>query len=68
MADEDERLSDLIEDAWRPYFERRVNDDAASNAKIEWATWIIGLSAAELEPIASEHLKVLDAAIAKLGI
>lgn len=68
LADQDERLSDLIEDAWRPYFERRVNDDAAAGAKVDWATWIEGLPSAQLEPIATEHLKVLDAAIAKLGL
>lgn len=68
LADEDERLSDLIDDAWRSYFERRVNDDATGSAKVDWATWITRLSAAQLEPIAVEHLKVLDAAIAKLEL
>lgn len=29
MAERDERLSDLIDDAWRPYFEKRVTDRVA---------------------------------------
>jgi energy-coupling factor transporter ATP-binding protein EcfA2 len=68
LADEDERLSDLIDPAWRPYFERRVNDDQASTAKVDWAAYIAGLPRDQIEPIAAEHLKVLDEAISKLGI
>jgi hypothetical protein len=33
LAEEDERLSDLIDDAWRPNFERRVIDDEACQRK-----------------------------------
>lgn len=68
LADEDERLSDLIEDSWSPYFERRVNDDIASGAKIAWSAWITALTADELEPIATEHLKILDSAIESLKL
>lgn len=68
LTEEDERLSDLIDDAWRPYFERRVNDDQANTAKGDWAAYIVGLPHAQIEPIASEHLKILDEAIAKLGV
>lgn len=68
LTEKDERLSDLIDDAWRPYFERRVNDDEASTAKVAWAAYIAGLPPAQIEPIATEHLKVLDEAIGKLGI
>ena len=68
LADEDERLSDLIDDAWRLYFERRVDDRPASTAKVDWAAYIAGRTRVQLEPIATAHLSVLDAAIAKLGI
>ncbi|GEM_PF-590381 len=68
LAEEDERLSDLINDAWRPYFERRVDDDQTSTAKVDWAAYIAGLPQLQIEPIADEHLKILDQAIDKLGI
>lgn len=68
LAEQDDRLSDLIEDAWRPYFEQRVNDDQASTAKLDWAAYVANLPCAQFEPIAAEHLKILDEAIGKLGI
>lgn len=68
LTEEDERLSDLIDDAWRLYFDRRVNDDQASTAKVDWAAYIVGLPSAQIEPIATEHLKMLDMVIGKLGI
>jgi energy-coupling factor transporter ATP-binding protein EcfA2 len=68
LTEEDERLSELIDDAWRPYFDWRVNDEDASSAKIDWAVYIAGLTRAQIEPIATEHLKVLDTAIGKLGL
>lgn len=68
LAEQDDRLSDLIDDEWRPYFERRVDDAETSAAKVDWAAYIATLPLAQIEPIASEHLKVLDEAIFKLGI
>lgn len=68
LAEDDERLSDLIDHSWRTYFERRVNDDQNSTAKVDWAAYITALPRSEIEPIAEEHLKVLDEAIGKLGI
>ena len=68
LADEDERLSELIDDAWRPYFERRVNDDQASTAKVDWAAYIVNLLPDQIAPNSGEHLKILDEAISKLGI
>lgn len=68
LADQDERLSELIDDAWRSYFEKRVNDDATSTAKIDWATYITTLTPAQLEPISAAHLEILDQALAKLEV
>lgn len=68
LADDDERLSDLIDDAWRPYFERQVSDDEASIAKVAWATYIANLPTDQLGTYAGEHLKILDLAIGKLEI
>ncbi|MBX9450297.1 MAG: ATP-binding protein [Mesorhizobium sp.] len=68
LAEEDERLSDLLDDAWRIYFERRVNDAEGSTAKTDWAEYIVALPQAQLEPIAVAHLEVLDAALKKVGI
>ncbi len=68
LAVEDERLSDLLDDAWRIYFERRVNDAQGSTAKSDWADYIVGLPKAQLEPIAVSHLEVLDAVLQKLGV
>ena len=67
LAEQDERLSDLIADAWRPYFERRVNE-APDPAKTDWAVYMAGLPREQIEPLAGEPLRVLDEAIAKLGI
>lgn len=60
LAEEDERLSDLIDDAWRPYFEKRVNDDPVSSAKVHWAAYITALAAPQLENISTAHLQMLD--------
>ncbi|MFT8777132.1 MAG: AAA family ATPase [Gluconacetobacter liquefaciens] len=68
LADKDERLSDLIDDTWRVYFKRRVNDDQTSTAKVDWASYIVGLPAEQIELISIEHVKILDLALAKLGI
>lgn len=68
LTEQDERLSELIDDAWRPYYEKRVNDDQASGAKGNWASYISTLTSAQLEPISEAHLQVLDRALAKLGI
>lgn len=68
LAEKDERLSELISDDWRPYFETRVNDTPGSLAKTTWAAYISGLPAAELEPISTAHLSMLDKALAKMGI
>ncbi len=67
LAEQDERLSDLIDDAWRPFFERRVNV-APDPAKVDWAAHMTALPRAQIEPLAAEPLRVLDEAIAKLGI
>lgn len=68
LAEEDERLSDLIDDEWRRYFEWRVNDDQLSTSKVDWASYVTSLTRAQMELIAAEHLKVLDEALGKLGI
>jgi hypothetical protein len=68
LAEKDERLSDLIDDSWRPFFEKRVNDDHASTAKVEWANYIASLSEAQLRLISANHLELLDLALGKLGI
>jgi len=68
LTEDDERLSELIDDAWRPYLERRVNDDQASTAKTNCTTYVANLPRAQIEPLAVEHLKILDEAIGKLGI
>ena len=68
MVNEDLRLSDVIDDDWRIYFENQVNDDPASTAKMDWASYTASLSAAALEPICQAHLAILDQALAKLGI
>ncbi|MBA4013254.1 MAG: hypothetical protein C0481_15420 [Phenylobacterium sp.] len=68
LVEEDERLSDLIEDEWRIYFERRVNDAADSTAKSDLATYATSLDAGALEPICQVHLAVLDKALATLGV
>ncbi len=67
LAEDDERLSDLVEDAWRVYFDKRANDGQASNAKVEWATYISSLSEEQLKPISAVPLQVLDKALAALG-
>jgi len=54
--------------AWRIYFENQVNDDPASTAKMDWASYTASLNAAALEPISQAHLAILDQALAKLGI
>lgn len=68
LAVEDARLSDLLDGSWRTYFEHKVDDAQGSTAKSEWAEYISGLTALELEPIAVAHLEVLDLALTKLGI
>ncbi|WP_183254125.1 AAA family ATPase [Brevundimonas basaltis] len=68
MVDEDLRLSDVVENDWRIYFENQVNDDPASTAKMDWASYTASLNAAALEPICQAHLAILDRALAKLGI
>lgn len=68
LADENERLNDLIEDAWRPYFENCVNDDLVAAAKMNWATYVTKLPTASLKAISTAHLEVLDGALAKLGL
>lgn len=64
----DKRLSDLIEEEWRIYFDRQVNNSKESTAKTEWVSWILSLSPTDLEPLAAEHLRVLDKAILKLDL
>ncbi|SNB56905.1 MULTISPECIES: ATP-dependent endonuclease [unclassified Agrobacterium] len=64
LAVEDERLSDLLDDAWRPYFEQRVNDAFKS----DWSSYIVGLPDADLEPFAAAHLTILDMALNELGL
>jgi len=68
LAEEDCRLSDLIDDAWRPYFEWRVNDDPTISAKVNWAAYIVALPREQVEALATEHLKLLDEAIGRLGL
>lgn len=68
LAEEDERLSDLLDHDWRPYFEKRVNDNKDSSAKVNWATYITSLTVAQLAPVSAAHLQLLDKALAKLGV
>lgn len=68
LAETNERLSDLIDDAWKLYFEKRVNDDPATGAKMDWAAYITSLPKMQLQPISADHLTVLDQALARLGI
>lgn len=68
MVSDDLRVSDLIEDDWRIYFENQVNDDRTSTAKMDWASYIASLDAIALQPICQPHLAILDQALARLGI
>lgn len=68
LTEQNERLSDLIDEGWRLYFDSRVKDSSEGTAKADWAAYIEGLSRDQLAPVATEHLKVLDDAIEKLGI
>lgn len=65
--EKNERLSDLIDDDWRIYFEKRVDEGKAS-AKVNLATYITSLSPETLEPISTACLSMLDQAISKLNI
>lgn len=68
LVERNERLSDLLEDDWRIYLERRVDDDAESTAKSDWAAYIAALPRAELERICDAPLAMLDEALAKVGV
>ena len=65
---EDLKLSELIHDDWRIYFDRCVDSSLGSHAKSAWAAYSAGLSKAQLQEIASAHLAVIDCALAKLGV
>ncbi len=64
LTETNERLGDLIEDEWRIYFEKCADD----SGKSAWANYMCGLPVEKLEPLASSHLEVLDAALEKLGV
>jgi energy-coupling factor transporter ATP-binding protein EcfA2 len=67
LVDEDLKLSELIEDEWRIYYNRCVNPALELQAKSKWATYATTMPKATLERVASEHLALLDRSLAKLG-
>lgn len=68
LVEEDAKLSDLLDEAWRIYFERCANSELEAHAKSDWAAFMSGLPDAQLEVSAAEHLAVLDRALDKLGL
>lgn len=68
LTEEDERLSDLIDDDWRLYFEKRVQDEPGSTAKMDWANYIIALPPAQLETISGAVLETIDEALEGLDL
>jgi len=68
LVEENARLTDFLSDSWRIYFEKCADSDVEHHAKSKWANYMANLPTPELEVCASEHLKILDRAIAKLGL
>jgi hypothetical protein len=68
LADEDAKLSELIKEQWKIYFERRPVGEVAAHAKTEWATHMVACPTDELSANAAAHLTELDAALAALGV
>lgn len=68
LVERDERLSDLIQDDWRIYFERQVDNGATSTAKTDWADHMARLPRAALEAVSEAPLAMLDKALAELDL
>ncbi len=68
IVESGQRLNDLLEEEWRIYFEKKVDDSDESTAKTDWADYIVSLDDAELEPICGAPLAILDKALAELGV
>lgn len=64
IDNQDQPLSSLLEDAWRIYYDKCVDDIAKTN----WAHYIANLECDQLEEASATQLAVLDKAISKLGI
>lgn len=66
LAEDDVRLSDLIEDDWKIYLEKNVSPEVG--VKTQWAQHMIKTSERDLAIFASEHLKLLDRALDSLKV
>lgn len=64
IGNPDQPLSELIEDTWRIYYDKCVDD----NAKVHWADYVADLEDAQLQQASTAHLALLDKALAKLGL
>ncbi|AGI67586.1 hypothetical protein OAN307_c19370 [Octadecabacter antarcticus 307] len=65
---QDDRISDIMDDEWVIYFKKFVEGNDGSTAKSDWAKYITEISIDNLEPVASEALKMVDRVIEKLGL
>ena len=68
LVGEDLKLSELISDDWRIYYERCADSSAGSQAKSAWAAYAASQPRAQLEQAAAAHLGLLDQALGKLGV
>ena len=68
LAAEDLKLSELIDASWQGFYNYAVDGRNETHAKMAWAQYMVNLSDDILEPIASELLKALDAALLKIGL
>lgn len=68
LAVEDIKLSDLIDDEWRIYYDFCADGGWGSQAKSAWASYASGRPRPQLERLAAAPLAELDRALAALGI
>lgn len=68
LAEEDLKLSELIEPSWQIFYSSCVDGDVQTHAKMAWAEHMVALSNDDLEASSAQLLIVLDAALLKLGV